>query len=94
MTGACIGPVADSDMLAEMGDPVLRFNVDLSYGCTLAYTFQELKDSCSSTKTPVANLEIFKNLNYIDTFGQFGNADVYKPKVSLLDGQTDRRLFD
>ena len=38
MTGACIGPVTDSNMLADMGDPTLKFNVDLSYGCTLAYT--------------------------------------------------------
>lgn len=39
MTGKCIGPVADSDMLAEMGDPILRFNVDLSFGCSLSYTY-------------------------------------------------------
>ena len=82
MTGACVGPVTDSDMLAHMGDPTVRFNVDLSYGCTLSYTQQELRDICSSTNSPVANLEIFKNLNNIDSFGKFGNADVYKPKVS------------
>ena len=38
MTGSCVGPVPDSDMLAEMGDPTVKFNVDLSYGCTLTYT--------------------------------------------------------
>jgi len=26
-----------------MGDPLLKFNVDLSYGCTIDYTLQELK---------------------------------------------------
>ena len=82
MTGSCVGPVTDSDMLAEMGDPTVKFNVDLSYGCTLSYTLQELKDVCNSINTPVANLEIYKNLNNIDTFGKFGNADVYKTNVS------------
>ena len=80
--GHCMGTVSNGDLLAEMGDPTVRFNVDLSYGCILPYTFQELKNSCSSTSTPVANLEIFKNLNLIDTFGRFGNANVYKLKVS------------
>ena len=65
-----------------MGDPTVKFNVDLSYGCTLSYTLQELKDVCNSINTPVANLEIYKNLNNIDTFGKFGNADVYKTNVS------------
>ena len=83
MTGSCVGPVTDSDMLAEMGDPTVKFNVDLSYGCTLSYTLQELKEVCNSINTPVANLEIFKNLNNIDTFGRFGNADVYKTNVSV-----------
>ena len=56
MTGHCMTTVSNGDMLAQMGDPTLRFNVDLSYGCVLPYTFAQLKDNCSSTSTPVANL--------------------------------------
>ena len=39
MTGKCMKTVVNSDLLAEMGDPTLRFNVDLSYGCSLAFNF-------------------------------------------------------
>jgi len=66
-----------------MGDPTLKFNVDLSYGCTLEYTLQELKDNCNPVKNPLDQYEIFSNLNEIDSFGRFGNAYVYYPKVSL-----------
>lgn len=37
--GHCMGTVSNGDLLAEMGDPTVRFNVDLSYGCILPYTF-------------------------------------------------------
>lgn len=63
-----------------MGDPTLKFNVDLSYGCTLEYTLQELKDNCNPVKNPLDQYEIFSNLNEIDSFGRFGNAYVYYPK--------------
>ena len=42
--GKCITALANSDMLSEMGDPILKFNVDLSYGCVLPFTFDELKE--------------------------------------------------
>ena len=82
-TGKCIEGSFSSN-LSEMGDPVLKFNVDLSYGCSMVYNLQELKDNCSSANSPLADLEIFKNLETIDTFGRFGNAYVYYPKVSAL----------
>jgi hypothetical protein len=65
-----------------MSDPTLRFNVDLSYGCTLEYSLTELQQNCDSFNTPISNLEIFKNLDLIDSFGHFGNAYIYYPKVS------------
>jgi len=62
--GKCIrsSELANADFMSHMGDPTLRFNVDLSYGCTLDFTYQELKSKCSSVQAPLANLEIFNNL--------------------------------
>ena len=65
-----------------MGDPTLKFNVNVSYGCSLSYTLDELMNACDSALSPVSDLEIFSNLDQIDTFGQFGNAYIYYPKVS------------
>ena len=79
-TGRCFK--STNANLSEMGDPTLKFNVDLSYGCTLEYTLQELKDNCNPVKNPLDQYEIFSNLNEIDSFGRFGNAYVYYPKVS------------
>ena len=70
-----------------MGDPTLRFNVDLSYGCSVSYTFEDLKNGCDSITSPIANLEIFRNLEGLDSFGHFGNAYIYYPKVSHLPSQ-------
>ena len=39
-TGKCIKTT--SDELGEMGDPTLKFNVDLNYGCTLSYNLADL----------------------------------------------------
>lgn len=82
ITGKCTEGVTGD--LSEMGDPVVKFNVDLSYGCALEYTLQELKDACNPTDSPLASLEIFKNLDSVDSFGQFGNAYVYYPRVSAI----------
>lgn len=46
-----------------MGDPTLRFSVDLSYGCTLKMTLDDLKKNCDQFKSPIANLELFNNLD-------------------------------
>ena len=82
MTGKCLQST-DAE-LSEMGDPTLKFGVDLSYGCTLSYTYDELKAMCDSENAfnPVAGLEIFSNLDNIDSFGRFGNAYIYYPQVS------------
>ena len=79
--GKCITKLASSDMLSEMGDPILKFNVDLSYGCVIPLTYDELKSECNSNW--LSNLEIFTNLDNIDYFGDFGSANIYYPKVSF-----------
>ena len=80
--GRCISSstLTDADNMSSMGDPTLKFNVDLSYGCTLEYTHQELEDNCASYKAPLTDLEIFKNLDNIDHFGIFGSANIYYPQ--------------
>ena len=77
-TGRCFKSTGAN--LSEMGDPILKFNVDLSYGCSIELNLAELKDKCKKSEI-VTDLEIFSNLN-IDSFGRFGNAFVYYPKVS------------
>ena len=79
-TGRCYKST-DAD-LSEMGDPVLKFNVDLSYGCSIDYTLEELKQACDPIANEIEELEIFSNLKNIDSFGRFGNAYSYYPKVS------------
>ena len=69
----------NADFLAEMGDPTLKFNVDLSYGCFMEYTHSELESKCSSVQAPLVNLEIFNNLDKFDHFGIFGSANIYYP---------------
>ena len=82
--GNCFTALSDSDLLTEMGDPTLKFNVNVSYGCKLSFTRDELLSNCDSLNNPLSNLEIFKNLEQIDVFGQFGNAYIYYPKVRNL----------
>ena len=50
--------------LIEMGDPTVRFGVDLSYGCNLEYNWADFKAMCDDDNiiNPVVKLEIFKNL--------------------------------
>lgn len=43
-TGKCM-PKTTAE-LGEMGDPTLRFSVDLSYGCSMKMTLDQLKESC------------------------------------------------
>ena len=49
--GRCIQGSIDN--LSEMGDPILKFNVDLSYGCALEYTLDELKTACDALADPL-----------------------------------------
>ncbi len=79
-TGRCY-KTTDAN-LSEMGDPILKFNVDLSYGCSLDWTLDELKKACNPVANPISDLEIFSNLDNIDSFGRFGNAYAYYPLVS------------
>ena len=69
-----------------MGDPTLRFNVNLSYGCTVSYNFNELQKMCQGESgfPLISNFEIFKNLDDIDSYGFFGNANIHYPKVSQI----------
>ena len=65
-----------------MGDPTLRFNVNLSYGCTIYYNFNDLQKMCQGESgfPLITNFEIFKNLDNIDHYGFFGNANIHYPK--------------
>lgn len=78
-----------------MGDPILRFKVDLSYGCSVSYNFNDFKTYCDSANSPVVGLEIFKNRLELTAYGQFGNANIYYTKVSnsLLDQSKTHALF-
>lgn len=64
-----------------MGDPVLSYNKDLTYGCSVEYTLAELQAECESTDA--ISLGITENLVDFEYFGQFGNANFYYPKVSF-----------
>ena len=79
MTGKCL-QATDAE-LSEMGDSTVYFGVDLSYGCTLSYTYDELKNMCEAENAfnPIVNLEMFNNLEKLDSFGRFGNAYIYYP---------------
>lgn len=79
-TGKCINET--SNELSDMGDPTLRFKVDLSYGCSVSYNFADFKKNCDSLNSPVEGLEIFKSRTELTSYGQFGNANIYYPKVS------------
>ena len=82
--GTCLEEI-DAE-LSEMGDPTLRFNVNLSYGCTVSYNFNDLQKMCQGESgfPLITNFEIFKNLEDIDSYGFFGNANIHYPKVSQI----------
>lgn len=60
-TGQCLKST-DAE-LGEMGDPTLRFSVDLSYGCSIKMTLSELQENCDLFSSPIASLELFNNLD-------------------------------
>lgn len=80
-TGRCVAPSSEDHL--DMGDPTLKFGVDLSYGCTKEMTEAELRTFCNGQKKNLeAEYELFSNLKGIAWFGEFGNANIYFAKVS------------
>lgn len=64
----------NSDPLVSYGDPVVNFNEDMSYGCVVekGITADDIEAKCADMQ----DKEIFKNLDKIEKFGQYGNADI------------------
>jgi len=73
-TGACRQQTAAGRLDQEdalVGDPIVKFDFDLSYQCTLSMSLAELKSYCDPGATPFINdYAIFSNLE--ESFKQFG----------------------
>lgn len=66
--------------MKDFGDPVLGFGEDTVYGCSVTLSLGDLNTYCGD-QTNIVSLPLFQNLDFFDKFGQFGNANIYKPKV-------------
>ena len=70
---------------ADIGDPVLLFQNDLSYGCNVKMDLDELRTACASGgsfASIVDNYAIFRDLSFIGYFGKFGDSDFHNTDVS------------
>ena len=74
MEGDCYN--AESVLLKDYADPVLKYKEDLSYGCSTLKDKATLESECVDSDT-IKGLQIFKNLEQLTNFGQFGNANIY-----------------
>jgi len=79
--GKCMAQ-AQTAYLADLGDPVLSFEENLIVGCSVSYTLDQLKQACVKGNNLMGGFELFKNMEEFQYFGQFGDADLYKEKVS------------
>ena len=59
-----------------MGDPFLKFGVDLAYGCSVSLALADLQNYCSQG-SGIQGLPIFQNANFIQKYGKFANANIY-----------------
>jgi hypothetical protein len=66
--------------MTDYGDPVLGFGENTIYGCSVSLSLNDLSSYCAD-QTKIATLPIFSNLDFFAKYGQFGNANIYKPKV-------------
>ena len=66
-----------------MGDPVLNFKENLTVGCSMKYDLASFEKSCVQGEALLSGIQLFKNLEDFTHFGEFGNADFYRAKVSL-----------
>jgi len=82
--GNCIPTkVNDSGNLADMGDPVLNFKENLTVGCSVKYDLASFEKNCVQGAALLSGFQLFQNLEDFTYFGEFGNADLYRAKVSL-----------
>jgi hypothetical protein len=68
----------DDESFGDIGDPTLLFENDLTYGCNIDMALAELKGECNDSgylKKMVDNFKIFKDLEFIEFVGTFGDAD-------------------
>lgn len=73
------GTVAKADMtdITEnmyLDDPVLSYVNSMVYGCSLEFTYDELKDFCKESEK-WTYLALFQNMYQLDKIGTSGNAD-------------------
>jgi len=54
-------------------DPVLTFEDQFIYGCSVRLNYEELKTYCESNA--FANLMLFKNIENLNYLGRYGNSD-------------------
>ncbi len=66
--------------MTDFGDPVLGFGENTIYGCSVSLSLNDLSSYCAD-QTRIVTLPLFTNLDFFDKYGQFGNANIYKPKV-------------
>ena len=60
----------------------MNFLENVIYGCQINLNQAQLQQFCSSTA--LHSFDIFSNLDFVDYFGQFGNANYYFQKVSIF----------
>eukprot|EP00347_Sterkiella_histriomuscorum_P004630 403359727 len=72
-------PTTSTEKFYDYGDPVLKFGQDISYGCSVQLNLAELQAYCSGLATSIVNSQLFKNLEFIQRYGEFGNANIYQP---------------
>jgi hypothetical protein len=65
--------------MTDFGDPILGFGEDTVYGCSVQLSLNDLSTYCND-QSSTQNQPIFKNLEFFSKYGQFGNANIYKPK--------------
>lgn len=61
----------------DLGDPVVEFGKDLVYGCSVELNLEELQSYCQTPTDIFRELAIFDNAQYIQQYGEFGNANIY-----------------
>ena len=65
--------------MTDFGDPTITFGEDTTYGCSVNLALNDLRDYCQNA-AQIKDLPLFKNLEFIKKYGQFGNANIYNPK--------------
>lgn len=79
-TGTCKKGTTLDNLQPIEGDPTLNFNVDLIYSCGLKMDFAEFQAFCNDAKAQLDSFDMFTNLQNFDSFGEFGNANMYYEK--------------